>query len=710
MSLETFPIAPPKATRRPLRSALHGSERIDPYAWLRDRDDPEVLAHLESENAYTEATLAPTAALQESIFQEMKARIQETDLSLPTRKGLWSYYSRTEEGKSYPIHCRRRTVDVEADPDGTAGEEILLDQNTLAEGHDYFALGTFEVTVDHRCLAFAVDTAGDEIYELRFRDLVTGTDLADVVAETSAGVAWSADGTSVLYLVLDDAMRPHQVWRHRIGRSDDELVFEEPDERFYCSLSMSATDEFVFLVIGSQVTTETRVARADDLDAGFAVFRERVQDCEYAIDHHRGSNGTDRFFVVTNDGAENFRLCSTTGPGAPWVPFAPEWDTDDALVSRGFDVSRRPKIEGLEVFRRHLALHERVEGLERLRVLSLTDEGHVAAEHIVDHDEPVHSVWPVSNADLDAPFLRFGYSSLTTPPSVFDLDLATNEQVLRKRQPVLGDFDPHRYITGRRMVEASDGTLVPMSIVRHRDTAIDGTAPGLLYGYGSYEISSDPTFSTMRLSLLDRGFVFAIAHVRGGGELGRHWYLNGKFLAKKNTFSDFVACARSLISEGDVASDRLVSWGGSAGGLLVGAAVNLAPEVFAGVIAEVPFVDVVNTMLDESLPLTAIEWEEWGNPKDQEYYAYMQSYAPYENVGAVPYPSVLATAGLNDPRVGYWEPAKWIQRLREVTTGDRPMLLKTELGAGHGGPSGRYDAWRDTAFVLAFACWCVGVS
>lgn len=709
MSLDQPTLSPPPAARRPVVSTLHGIERVDPLAWLRDRDNPEVLAHLEAENAFTEATLAPLADLRETIFQEMKARIQETDLSLPTRKGLWSYYSRTEEGKSYPIHCRRLTASVESDPDGTNGEEVLLDQNELAAGHDYFALGTFEVTVDHRLLAFAVDTAGDEVYELRFRDLATGTTLPDVVPETSAGVAWSADGTSVLYLVLDDAMRPHQVWRHRMGRSDDELVFEEPDERFYCGLSTSATEEYIFLVIGSQVTTETRPMRADDLDAGFVVFRERVQDCEYAIDHHRAPDGSTQFFVVTNDGAENFRLCVSTGPGAPWIPFAPEWDTDEALVARGADITRRPKIEGIEVFRRHLALHERVDGLERLRVITMSVDGQWEAESVVRHDEPVHSVWPVANADIDAPFLRFGYSSLTTPPSVFDLDLASGDRTLRKRQPVLGDFDASRYVTERRLVEAADGTRVPMSIVRHRATPVDGTAPGLLYGYGSYEISSDPTFSTMRLSMLDRGFVFAIAHVRGGGELGRPWYLNGKFLKKKNTFTDFVDCARSLIASRDVAPDRLVCWGGSAGGLLVGASLNLAPEVFAGVIAEVPFVDVVNTMLDESLPLTAIEWEEWGNPKDPEYYAYMQSYAPYENVRPARYPAVLATAGLNDPRVGYWEPAKWVQRLREATTGDRPMLLKTELGAGHGGPSGRYDAWRDTAFVLAFACWCVGV-
>ncbi len=708
MSLNLPLLTAPLAERRTETSVLHGITRTDPYAWLRHKDDPAVLAHLEAENAFTAATLAPLETFRETLFNEMKSRIQETDLSLPTRKGMWAYYTRTEEGKSYPLHCRRPAASVEADPDDTTDEQVLLDQNVLAAGHDYFAVGTFELTVDHRLLAYAVDVDGDEIYELRVRDLATGVDLPDVIAETAAGVAWAADGASLFYLVPDDAMRPHEVWRHRLGSTEpDELVFTEPDERFYCGLSMSATDDYIFLVIGSQVTTEVRSARADNVDAGFSVVRERTQDIEYAVDHHRSENGTERFFVVANDGAENFRLCTASVEGGPWVAAADEWRTDAELAAEGHDVRRRPKIEGLELFRRHLVLHERVDGLERLRVIAIDDAGSLGSSRIIDQPDPVHSVWPQANADIDAPFLRFGYSSLATPPSVYDYDLATGEPTLRKRQPVLGPFDPDDYVSERRLVAADDGTLVPMSIVRHRRTPIDGTAPGLLYGYGSYEISSDPTFSTMRLSLLDRGFVFAIAHVRGGGELGRRWYLDGKFLAKRNTFSDFVACGRSLLSAGDVATGRLACWGGSAGGLLVGAATNLAPDVFAGVIAEVPFVDVVNTMLDETLPLTAIEWEEWGNPKDAEYYAYMQSYAPYENIRPVPYPAILATGGLNDPRVGFWEPAKWVQRLREVTTGERPILLKTEMGAGHGGPSGRYESWRDLAFVMAFAAWSV---
>ncbi len=715
----------PQADQRPTSVTLHGDTRTDEFAWLRDRDDPAVLAHLTAENAYTEALLAPLATLRDTLFQEMKARIQETDLSLPTRKGMWAYYSRTEEGKSYPIHCRRPAASVDVDPDATADEEILLDQNQLAQGHDYFALGTFELTIDHERLAYAVDTAGDEVYELRFRDLTTGNDLDDVVEETAAGAVWSTDGKSVLYLTQDDTMRPYQVWRHRLESDQvdtaDELLYEEADERFFCGLSMSATDEWIFITIGSQVTTEVRAARADDLDGGFVVVRTRQQNIEYAVDHHRSPSGAERFWVVTNHEAENFRLCEmgvlSTSPSTPdrnqdnavpWTAAAAEWCTDNALVADGGDLLRRPKLEGLEIFRRHLVLHERLDGAERLRVIGLDEQGTLGLASVIDQPEPVHSVWPTANPDLDATFLRFGYSSLTTPPSVYDYDLQTGVRTLRKQQPVLGDFDPTRYVSDRRMVVADDGTLVPMSIVRHRDTPIDGSAPGLIYGYGSYEISTDPTFSTMRLSLLDRGFVFAMAHVRGGGELGRRWYLDGKFLHKRNTFTDFVACARSLISEGDVGVGRLASWGGSAGGLLVGAAANLAPDLFAGVIAEVPFVDVVNTMLDDTLPLTAIEWEEWGNPQDPEYYAYMRSYAPYENVAPVAYPAILATAGLNDPRVGFWEPAKWVQRLRAVTTGDRPIVLRTELGAGHGGPSGRYDSWRDLAFVLAFAMWSVG--
>lgn len=727
MSLSLPSLVAPIAERRPLSTTLHGETRVDPYSWLRDRDDPAVIAHLEAENVYTTALLSPLADLRETLFSEMKARIQETDLSLPTCKGMWAYYSRTEEGKSYPIHCRRPAASVKGEPDATFDEQILLDQNLLAEGHQYFALGTFELSADHRFLAYAVDTSGDEVYELRVRDLTTGNDLADVVNETAAGAVWSSDASSLLYLTQDDTMRPYQVWRHRMGSASetDELVFEENDERFFCGVSLSATDEWIFLVIGSQVTTEVRAARADGLDAGFVVLAPRQQNVEYAVDHHRSPDGTERFWVVTNEGAENFRLCEMPVPGAtarapgaalsetstaPWRAAAVEWCTDDVFVSEGGDLLRRPKLEGLEVFRRHLVLHERLDGLERLRIVSLADDGTLTSSTVVEQPEPVHSVWPSANPDIDAAFLRFGYSSLTTPPSVFDYDLASGERTLRKRQPVLGDFDPARYVSERRMVAAADGTPVPMSIVRHRDTPRDGTAPGIIYGYGSYEISTDPTFSTMRLSLLDRGFVFAMAHVRGGGELGRRWYLDGKFLHKRNTFTDFVSCARSLIADGDVASGRLVCWGGSAGGLLVGASTNLAPDLFAGVIAEVPFVDVVNTMLDDSLPLTAIEWEEWGNPQDPEYYAYMRSYAPYENVRAVSYPAILATAGLNDPRVGFWEPAKWVQRLRQVTTGDRPVALRTEMGAGHGGPSGRYDSWRDLAFVLAFAMWAVGAA
>ena len=646
----------------------------------------------------------------------MKARIQETDLSLPTRKGTWAYYSRTEEGKSYPVQCRRPVADLDADPDGTSHEEVVLDQNLLAEGHDYFSVGTFEITNDHRLLAYATDTDGDEIYVLRVRDLTTGFDLADVIEETAPGVAWAADGSALVYTVYDDAMRPYQLWRHVLGAdpADDELLHEETDERFYSGVSLSATDEWVFLMIGSQVTTEVRAIRASDLQSGrpaqFRLIRERRQNVEYAVDHHRSVDGSERFIVVTNDGAENFRVCLTSVDGGDWTAASQEWVDDGTYASAGGDLSRRPKLEGIEIFRRHVVLHERIDGLERLRVVSVADDGSFGASSVIEQPEPVHSVWPTANTDVDASFVRFGYSSLTTPPSVFDYDLATGERVLRKRQPVLGDFDPTRYVSERRLVAAADGTLVPMSIVRHRDTPVDGTAPGLIYGYGSYEVSTDPTFSTMRLSLLDRGFVFALAHVRGGGELGRRWYLDGKFLNKRNTFTDFVACAESLLATGDVARGRLAMWGGSAGGLLVGATANLAPDLFAGVIAEVPFVDVVTTMLDETLPLTAIEWEEWGNPKDPEYYAYMRSYAPYENISARSYPAILATAGLNDPRVGFWEPAKWVQRLRSVTTGDRPILLKTEMGAGHGGPSGRYDAWRDLAFVMAFAIWATGAA
>lgn len=668
----------------------HGDERVDEWYWLRERDDPDVRALLEAENEFTKQSLAHTEDLQARLYDEIVARIQETDLSVPARKGEWSYYARTVEGLQYPIACRKAVDDV---------EQVMLDVNAIAEGHDFCEVANDEVSPDASLLAYGVDVDGGERYELRFRDLATGDDLADTVADTYYGLAWAADNRTVFYTRPDDAMRPYQLWRHTLGSAagEDELVFQEDDERFFLGVTSSKDERFVFLVLESKVTTEVWFLPSDQPTGSFKVIEPRQQGVEYAVEHHDGA-----FLITTNvDGAENFKLmrAPVASPGrASWVEV----------------VGHRPeaKLDGVEVFKDWLVLWERAEGLRRIRVMPASSPG-LDSSHLIEQPEPVYTVGGEANLEFDSDVLRFSYQSMVTPRSVFDYDMRTRERVLLKQQPVLGGYDPSQYETVRMWAKADDGEQVPMSLVYRRGVRPDGSNPALLYGYGSYEHSVDPTFSSLRLSLLDRGMVFAIAHVRGGGEMGRRWYEDGKLLRKRNTFTDFVACAKALFDEGWTAPARLAIRGGSAGGLLMGAVMNMAPSLCAAVIAEVPFVDCLTTILDEDLPLTVLEWEEWGNPVESaEVYDYMKSYSPYDNVEeGVDYPAVLATAGLNDPRVSYWEPAKWVQRLRERAAGEsgRPVLLKVELGAGHMGPSGRYDAWRDEAFVYAFLLDALGV-
>ena len=707
---------PPAPGRRPEELRAHGDVRVDDWYWLRDRDDPAVIAHLEAENAYTEAVTAPLAGLRRSLFEEMVARIEETDLSVPSRKGPWHYYSRTVEGSSYGIHCRRpaagrEAMEVPAPGAELPDEEVILDENLLAAGHDYFALGNLSISPDHRWLAYSTDTTGGERYTMRFRDLTSGRESEEALEDTSYGVAWANDNATVFFVRVDEAMRPHQLWRHRVGAdpSDDALVHEEPDERFYLGVGRTKDDRFVLMGLDSKVTSEYRVLAADDPEGRFTVVEPRRQGIEYSVDHDRGDpdgGRPGRFLIVTNDGAEDFRLMA-----AP--------DDDPGRGSWAEVIPGRPgvRLDAVDPFAGHLVVYEREDGETRVRVVDSV----TGASTRVDQPETPSTVWAGSNPEYDTTVLRYEYTSMVTPRSVFDLDLATGGSVLRKRQPVLGDFDPSRYRTERRWAEADDGTLVPISLVYRPDLVRPGRegggAPCLLYGYGSYEASMDPTFSSLRLSLLDRGMVFAIAHVRGGGELGRHWYEEGKYLAKPNTFTDFVACARTLVDGGWTSPDRLVARGGSAGGLLMGAVANLAPGLFRAIVAEVPFVDCLTTILDETLPLTVLEWEEWGNPvEDPEVYAVMKSYSPYDNVRSVDadgtpvrYPDILATGGLSDPRVGFWEPAKWVAKLRAANPENR-VLLKTEMGAGHAGPSGRYDAWRDEAFVYAFVLDAVGLT
>jgi oligopeptidase B len=697
--------APPTPACHPAELEAHGDVRIDDWYWLADREDPAVIEHLVAENAYTEAVTAATAGLRDQLFKEMVARIEETDLSVPARKGPWLYYSRTVKGSNYGIHCRRPAgTGDEAEGD----EEVILDENILAEGHDYFALGNLAISPDHRWLAYSTDTSGGERYTMRFRDLDNGDESTESLVDTSYGVAWANDNATVFFVRVDEAMRPHQLWRHQVGTapSGDVLVYEEPDEHYYLGVGRTKDDRYILCALDSKVTSEVRVLSADDPGGEFTIVEPRRQGIEYSVDHDRGDpdkGRQGRFLIVTNDGAEDFRLMAAPddAPGrASWTEVIP--------------AREGVRLDAVDPFANHLVVYEREDGETRIRVIDAV----TGVSTPVDQPETPSTVWGGANPEYDSTTLRYEYTSMVTPRSVFDLDLETGKLELRKRQPVLGDFDPDRYATERRWARAEDGTRVPISLVYRTDLVAAGAgAPCLLYGYGSYEASMDPTFSSLRLSLLDRGFVFAIAHVRGGGEMGRRWYEAGKFLSKPNTFTDFVACARTLIDEGWTSPDRLVARGGSAGGLLMGAVANLAPELFRAIVAEVPFVDCLTTILDDTLPLTVLEWEEWGNPvEDPEVYAVMKAYSPYDNVRSVDqhgvpvrYPDILATGGLSDPRVGFWEPAKWVAKLRTANPENR-VLLKTEMGAGHGGPSGRYDAWKDEAFVYAFILETLGLT
>ncbi len=709
--------SPPSAPRRPHVVSAHGDDREDPWFWLRQREDPEVLAYLEAENAYTEQETAPLATLRSGLFEEMKARIKETDMSVPARRGLWWYYTRTEEGKDYVIHCRRpaRGPD-ELPPAGEPGEEeqVLLDENALAAGTDYFAVGSAAVSHDHGWLAYSTDKLGNEKYELRFKPLDAETPPApEAVPETGYGLAWSAAADYVFYVRLDEAQRPFQLWRHQLGGdpAGDVLVFEEPDRRF--SLGTGSTRDTAFVLVGLHSTNTTEwlaIPSAEPL-AEPRMILPRREGVEYAVDHLTPATGGSGWFVVlTNEDAQDFRVLAAPD-GALGAPGA--WREV---------VAHRPgtRVEDVDAFGSALVLSERAEAQTRVHVLPLPAgdpfEGDLLASGwIVPSVESPASTWLGANPEPDAPALRIGRMSLVTPSSVLQITLDQREETLLKQEPVLGDFDPSRYTTYREWAVAPDGTRVPLSVVHRKDLQLP--APFILYGYGAYEMSIDPSFSPHRLSLYDRGVAFAIAHVRGGGEMGRAWYEDGRMEHKANTFSDFIACARHVLGAGIARPGALVGRGGSAGGLLIGAVANQAPELFRALVAEVPFVDCVTTMLDDELPLTVGEWEEWGNPlADEAAYRRMLTYSPYDNVTGQNtdgsprrYPDLFVTGGLNDPRVSYWEPAKWVAKLRAESPSTR-VLLKTELGAGHGGPSGRYEAWKEEALVYAFLLDVLGLA
>ncbi len=655
----------------PTVSTLHGITRVDDYAWLRDRENPDTIAYLEEENAFTKETLAPTEELRRTIFEEIKRRTQETDLSAPARRDEWWYATRTEEGRQYPTQVRMRGA-----ADGP--EQVLLDVNLLAKGHDYLQLGAFSVSPDHRLAAYSTDVDGSEYFTLRIRDLDTGLDLPDVIEKVYYGAAWSADSSHLFYTTLDQAHRPDKVWRHRLGSTEpDVMVYHEMDERMFVAVGTTHDDRYLLITTASQITSGALYLDATEPQGEFRVVLPVVHGVEYSVEHKDG-----RWLVVSNQGAVNGRLLSMAVD-----------DPTDVVELIAHDPAR--KVFSVLPFVGHVIVYGRSDGRSSLTIIP--DGGEPAD---LGFDEPVYSVGMGRNLEYHTTTLRISYQSMVTPPRVIDIDLVTGERTVVKETPVLDDFDRERYESRREWATAPDGTKIPISLAHRRDITLP--APTVVYGYGSYEIPLDPWFSIARLSLLDRGVVFAIAHVRGGGEMGKPWYEAGKLAGKKNTFTDFVACAEHLVSVGIADGDRLAARGGSAGGLLMGAVANLAPQRFAAIVAEVPFVDVINTMLDETLPLTVIEWEEWGNPAVEEQYRWMAGYSPYDNVAPVEYPAMLVTAGLNDPRVAYWEPAKWVAKMRAVARHRGPLLLKTEMGAGHGGPSGRYSAWEDEALVLAF--------
>jgi oligopeptidase B len=690
--------APPVAKRIPSERTHHGDTFVDEYAWLTAKDDPDTIAFLEAENVYTEALTSGQEGLRAAIFSEIKARTKETDLSVPVRDGGWWYYARSIEGKQYLLHCRRAVRPDDAGPPMTEdggpldGEVVLLDGNELAGDSPFFRLGAFDVSPDGRLLAYSTDLSGNERYTMRFKDLQTGATAPDEIPDTYYGSAWSADASALFYITVDDAWRPYRVWRHAIGTpaSDDVLVYEETDAKFNVGIGLTRSKRYLMIASASSLTSEFWLLDAANPTGEFTVVAPRRPGVEYDVEHQVMADGTDRLLILHNDGAVNFELAQAA-PDHPadWTPLIPHRDDT--------------RLAGVDAFADHFVVYLRRDGLTGLRVLRGDDRGHE-----IDFPEPLYTVGPGANPEYDATTYRLHYTSLVTPDSVYDYDIATSELTLLKRTPVLPGpdgtaYDPDDYEQHRLWATAEDGTRIPISLVSRKDTPRDGTAPFLLYGYGSYELSSDPRFFIRLISLLDRGFGYAIAHVRGGGELGRRWYDDGKMLTKINTFSDFIACARHVVTEGWTTPERLVARGASAGGLLMGAVVNMAPDAFGGIVAQVPFVDALTSILDPTLPLTVPEWEEWGDPlHDPEVYQYMKSYTPYENVapGQV-YPPILAVTSLNDTRVLYHEPAKWIARLQAVAKGG-PFLLKTEMTAGHGGRSGRYDAWREEAMVLAW--------
>jgi oligopeptidase B len=692
---------PPFARRRPVEHRQHGDLRVDDYSWLREKENPEVIGQLEAENAYTDAMLKGSEPLQQTLYQEMLSRIQQTDLSVPYRLRGFDYFTKTLEGKQYPLHYRRLAVSPNPD-------ELLLDLNTLAEGHSFLGLGIFQVSDHNRLLAYSTDTTGFRQYTLQIKDLVAG-ELLPFRAERVTSAAWAADNRTLFYTVEDQVTkRSHRLYRHTLGSSaPDPLIFEEGDERFRVDIERTRSGSYLLLFSASHTTSEVRFLPASNPGSEFRLIAPREDAHEYYVEHHpnlsvapTSLNAQDIFLIRTNSGGRTFRLAS-----AP---------VSDPRRSNWRElIANRPAVmlSAAEPFESHLALFEREDGLPFLRIIPLPAPAgdFLATSFRIPFAEPAYNAAPGINPEFNQSHFRYTYESFVTPRSVFDFDLAVRQSTLRKQQPVLGDYDPSRYKSERLHALASDGTRIPISMVYRKDTTLDGSAPLLLYGYGSYGISLPANFNSNRLCLLDRGVIFAVAHIRGGGELGKPWHDAGRMRHKLNTFTDFIASAEHLVASRYTTGSRLTIEGGSAGGLLMGAVTNMRPDLFRAAISHVPFVDVLNTMLDASLPLTIGEYEEWGNPQIPEDYFYMKSYCPYTNLAGKAYPAMLIKTGLNDSQVMYWEPAKYVAKLRALKTDANPLLFKINLGAGHGGASGRYDYLREIALDYAFLLDQLGI-
>ncbi|MEP7064456.1 MAG: S9 family peptidase [Gemmatimonadota bacterium] len=675
---------PPVAQQIARVDTLHGDVRTDNYFWLREKTNPKVLAYLDSENAYTAAGTRHTEALQDRLYHEMLGRLRETDLSVPYRENGYWYYSRTEQGKAYPILCRKRGS-------LSAKEEIYLDENTEAAGKKFYSIGDQAVSPDGNLIVYLQDTTALRVYTLLVKDLKTGRTLADTLAEVVPGLAWASDNRTIFYSTADSARRNNAVWRHVIGqpRASDVKVFQDDDVLNNVGVARSKSGKFVFISDDGFTSSEWRVIPTSDPAATPRVIAPRRADVEYTVDHIDGA-----FLMVTNDSARNFkivRIPETDLSPSKWTDWVPQSDS--------------VFIEGLEAFKHYVVVAERSGGLPRLRVIDLATRD----VHYITFPEPAYGVFPTQNAEFDSKTLRFQYSSLLTPPSTFDYDLATHQRVLKKRTDVPG-YDASQYEVKRLMVQVRDGVHVPVSMIVRKGWVRDGSRPMLLYAYGSYGATTEATFNSPALSLVDRGFAYAIAHIRGGQEMGRQWYDDGKMMKKKNTFNDFIDVAEYLEKQKFTSADKLVANGGSAGGLLMGAVTNMRPDLFRAVVANVPFVDVINTMMDASLPLTSQEWQQWGDPHIKEQYEYMKTYSPYDNIEHKAYPWLLVTTSLNDSQVSYWEPVKWVAKLRAMKTDSNPLYLKVNLAGGHGGSSGRYDRLHEIAFREAFMLDAVGLA